>query len=271
MTPFMKKRNSQSLIVSCGDLAGKLGYRSIEEPVDTKVRRVMLLLLVAIVLAGLSVTARPQSAHDSGDSSSVVASTPSGQLDLTYVRPTQRIMARNYAFDAFGPYPIAGAAIIAGINQESNAPPEWDQGVAGYSRRFGSDYGIAMVATTTRYWLSEAFKEDAMYYRCECRGFLPRLNHALISTFTARRGEDGHRVFSIPALIAPYAGSMTAVYAWYPNRYGAKDAFRTGSYSLLIYAGNNVSLEFLYSGPHSLLYRMHLNNAHGSPDIGPNK
>ena len=52
---------------------------------------------------------------------------------------------------------------------------------------------------------------------------------------------------------------------------GAKDAFRTGSYSLLIYAGNNVSLEFLYSGPHSLLYRMHLNNAHGSPDIGPNK
>jgi len=28
--------------------------------------------------------------------------------------------------------------------------------------------------------------------------------------------------------------------------------------------GGNISLEFFYSGPHSLLNRMHLNNAHGS-------
>ena len=179
-------------------------------------------------------------------------------------------MVRNYVFDAFGPYPVAGAAIIAGIHQASNAPPEWKQGVEGYSKRFGSDYGIALVATTTRYGLSEALKEDAMYYRCECRGVFPRLSHALISTLTARRGDDGHRVFSFPALVAPYAGSMTAVYGWYPDRYGAKDAFRTGNYSLLVYAGGNVALEFLYSGPHSLLSRMHLNNAHGSPEPGPN-
>jgi hypothetical protein len=53
--------------------------------------------------------------------------------------------------------------------------------------------------------------------------------HALISTLTARRGEDGHRVFSIAALVGPYAGTMTAIYGWYPNRYGAKDAFRTGT------------------------------------------
>ena len=270
MTPSMERRNSQSLLVSCGDLAGRLGFRSIKEPIDTKVRRVMLLLLVAVVLAGLSVTARPQSPINSENSSGTGASTTAPQLDLTYARPTQRIMARNFAFDAFGPYPIAGAAIIAGINQESNAPPEWNQGLKGYSRRLESDYGIAVVTTTTRYGLSEAFKEDAMYYRYECRGFLPRLNHALISTFTARRGEDGYRVFSFPALVAPYAGSITAVYAWYPNRYGAKDAFRTGNYSLLVYAGGNVTLEYLYSGPHSLLHRVLLNNAHGSPDKGPN-
>jgi hypothetical protein len=270
LTPFMEKRNSQSLLVSCGDLAGRLGFRSIKEPVETKVRRVMLLLLVAVVLAGLSVTARPQSPINSENSSSTGASTTAPQLDLVYVRPTQRIMARNFAFDAFGPYPIAGAAIIAGINQESNAPPEWNQGLKGYGRRLGSDYGIAVVTTTTRYGLSEAFKEDAMYYRYECRGFLPRLNHALISTFTARRGDDGHRVFSIPALVGPYAGSMTAIYGWYPSRYGPKDAFRTGNYSLLVYAGGNVALEFLYSGPHSLLHRMHMNNAHGSPEPGPN-
>ena len=179
-------------------------------------------------------------------------------------------MIKNYLFDAFGPYPIVGAAGAAGINQFTNSPPEWNQGAKGYAKRFGSNYGIAAVSTTTRYALSEAFKQDTMYYRCECGGALHRLSYALISTFTARRGDDGHRVFSFPALVAPYAGSMTAVYGWYPSRFGAKDAFRTGSYSLLAYAGGNVALEFLYSGPHSLLTRMHLNNAHGSPEPGPN-
>jgi hypothetical protein len=92
----------------------------------------------------------------------------------------------------------------------------------------------------------------------------------VISTFIARRGEDGHRVFSFPALVAPYAGTMTAVYGWYPDRYNAKDAFRMGNYSLLGYVAGNVALEFLYSGPHSLLHRMHLNNGHGAPDPGSN-
>ena len=44
-----------------------------------------------------------------------------------------------------------------------------------------------------------------------------------------------------------------------------------GNYSLLVYAGENIALEFLYSGPHSLLSRMHLNNTHGAPDQGPNR
>ena len=271
MTPFMDKQNSQPMLVSCGHLAGRLGYRPIKKPVDTKLRRVMLLLLVAVLLAGLSVTARPQSLINSETSSSTGASTTALQPDQAYLRPTERIMAINYVFDGFGPYPIFGAGFTAGINQLGNSPPEWNQGVEGYSKRFGSDLGIAAVATTTRYGLAEAFREDTLYYRCECRGVFPRLSHAVISTLTARRGEDGHRVFSFPALVAPYAGSMTAVYAWYPNRYGAKDAFRIGNYSMLAYVGENVSLEFFYSGPHSLLHRMHLNNAHGSPDKGPNK
>jgi hypothetical protein len=43
-----------------------------------------------------------------------------------------------------------------------------------------------------------------------------------------------------------------------------------GNYSLLAYAGGNLSLEFFYSGPHSLMARMHLNNRHAAPDPGPN-
>lgn len=236
-----------------------------------KASQVLFLLLVTRALAGFPVKSSSQELPDSPGSSLTAAGKTPVRVDLAYERPTQATKVKNFVFDAFGPYPVVGAGFAAGINQATNTPPEWNQGVEGYAKRFGSDYGIAAVSTTTRYALSEAFKEDALYYRCDCRGALPRLSHAIISTLTARRGEDGHRVFSFPALVGPYAGSMTAIYGWYPNRYGAKDAFRTGSYSLLVYMGGNVALEFFYSGPHSLLSRMHLNNAHGSPVQGPNR
>ena len=93
----------------------------------------------------------------------------------------------------------------------------------------------------------------------------------MISALTARQGNDGHSVFSFPALIAPYAGTMTAVYAWYPGRYNGKDAFRMGNYTMLGYVGANVGLEFFFSGPHSLLSRMHLNSAQATaPSSGAN-
>jgi hypothetical protein len=117
---------------------------------------------------------------------------------------------------------------------------------------------------------AEAFKEDGLCYRCECKSVFRRLGHAVISTFTARRGQDGHGVFSIPALVAPYAGTMTAVYGWYPGRSDVMDALRMGTYSLLAYVSGNIAPKFLYSGPHSLLSRMHLNNAHGAPELGSN-
>jgi hypothetical protein len=156
------------------------------------------------------------------------------------------------------------------VNQWTNSPPEWHQGAEGYAKRFGSNFGMAATATTTRYALSEALKEDTLYYRCECSGVFKRLRHAVLSTVTARHGKDGHRTFSISAIAAPYAGSTVAVYGWYPRRYGAKDVLRQGNYNLLAFVGGNVALEFLYSGPHSLLSRVHLNNGHGSPDPGPN-
>lgn len=240
-----------------------------------KMRQIMLLLLLIAALAALPVLAKAQSLVNSRDSSSSTVdfsvSTASPQPDLTYMRPPQATKLRNYFFDAFGPYPIVGAGIAAGINQADRTPPEWGQGARGYSKRFRSDFGIAAVTTTTRYGLSQAFHEDTLYYRCECKGVFRRLSHAVISTFTARRGEDGHRVFSFPDLVAPYAGTMTAVYGWYPGRYNCKDGFRMGNYSLLGYVGGNIALEFLYSGPHSWLSRMHLNNSHGAPNPGSNR
>jgi hypothetical protein len=220
-----------------------------------KMRQAMLVLLAVAVLP---VLVKAQSLADSG---TVVVPVQTALPNLTYTPPTEKTKLHNYLFDTFGPYPIVGAAFVAGINQAYNTPPEWKQGAEAYGKRFGSNFAIAAVSTTTRYALAEALREDTLYYRCECNGFFPRLSHALISTLTARRGEDGHRVFSFPALVAPYAGTMTAVYAWYPSRYDAKDAFRMGNYLQLGNVGANISSEFFYGGHHSLLSRMHLTGA----------
>lgn len=229
-----------------------------------KSRRTMLLLLA---VPAMSLFASAQSLAVPADSSSTDAATVPARRAFSYSRPTGEIKLRNYLFDAFGPYPIGISVAAAGIDQADNAPPEWKQGVAGYSRRFASDFSTAAITTTTRYALAQVFREDTLYYRCECKGFFPRLNHAVISTFTGRHGEDGHRVFSFPALVAPYAGTMTAVYGWYPRRYDVMDGFRMGNYSLLGYVAENVGLEFIYSGPHSLLSRMHLNDRHRAPEL----
>jgi hypothetical protein len=219
------------------------------------------LFTLITALGAFAPVGRAQLIADAASSSSKTASAPSGttrpQLNLTYVRPTERAKVRSYFFDTFGPYPIAGAAILGGINQADKTPPEWGGSTAAYGERVGSDFGIAMITTTTRYALAEAFREDTLYYRCECNGVLRRLGHAVISTVTARRGENGDRHLSFPALVAPYAGSMTAVYGWYPDRYGVKDGMRMGNYALLAFVGGNIAREFIYGGPHTLFGRAH--------------
>jgi len=201
----------------------------------------------------------------------LAASSSATAPDLPYLRPTQRATIRNYAVDTFGLYPIVGAAVTAGINQYTKSPPEWNQGAEGYAKRFGSDFGIDAVQTTARYGLGEVLREDTMYYRCACRGVFPRMSHAMFSTFTARSGTDGHRVFSIPVLVAPYAGSMAAVYGWYPDRFGAKDGLRIGSYNLLAYIGGDAIHEFFHIGRRSMMFhaRLKATDSYPSDELKP--
>jgi|SRR5580658_9352476 hypothetical protein len=226
-----------------------------------KMLRFVASLLAITGLGTIAPGDRAQSSVGSSVSSSSADNGPSAttnpQPRFVYSRPTEKMKLRSYFFDTFGPYPIFGAALIAGINQADKTPPEWGQGAEAYGQRFGSNFAIAAVTTTTRYALAEAFREDTVYYRCECSGVFRRLRHALISSVTARRGEDGHTHLSLSAIIAPYAGTMTAVYGWYPERYGPKDALRMGNYNLLAFAGENVALEFIYGGPHTLFSRIH--------------
>jgi len=143
--------------------------------------------------------------------------------------------------------PLSGIAYSPDVGMDYYI---WGLQVAGVGTTLS---GINLVATSARYGLAEILREDTIYYRCECSGFFPRLSHAVISTVTARRGNDGHRFISFSNIAAPYAGTETATLGWYPSRYNAMDGFRMGNYLLGTYAGLNVLKEFVYGGPHTLI------------------
>jgi len=241
-----------------------------------KMRLTLLMSFVcsfAIIL--LSVPVSAQSGAGAGTSSSQQQTTPPPQQPSSqggiisrrvanvqpgqpYQRPTEKDKLHGYLFDTFGPYPIISAVATAGIQQARNKPPDWGQGWDAYGVRVASDFGVNLVTQTTRYTLAELFREDTLYYRCECSGFGHRLGHALISTVTARRGDDGHRTFSFSALAAPYAGTEAAALLWYPSRFDASDGFRMGNINLAEQAAINVANEFIYGGPHTLLGKHHV-------------
>ncbi|HEX4032578.1 MAG TPA: hypothetical protein VHX20_19605 [Terracidiphilus sp.] len=198
--------------------------------------------------------------------------TPSGRV-VDYVQPSRQQKLSNYLNEAFGPYPIITTNVVAGWHQARHNPPDWREGWAGYGQRYASDFGNSVVNITTRYALARAFDEDTLYYRCTCKGVMPRLRHSIVATVFLHQGADGHRAFALPVIAAPYVANLVAVYAWYPSRYDAKDAFRMGNFGLLSYFAGNVSLEFLSPLLHakrsSWITRWHLDNRHLAPEREP--
>jgi hypothetical protein len=57
---------------------------------------------------------------------------------------------------------------------------------------------------------------DYHYQFCECHGFGPRVQHALLETFTDRRA-DGSRALSVPRIAGTYAGEFAGL-AWEHDR-----------------------------------------------------
>ena len=167
-----------------------------------------------------------------------------GDKGRPYLFPDGKQQFRNYLYYTFGPPALISTAIGAVLDQNKPAPPEWDSGAQGYGERYGWRFGMNIVTQTTEYSLGALMHEDVAFHRCRCSGFLPRSAHAVISTLAAKTA-GGQTVFSVPALVSPYAGSFTAVNAWYPSRYEASDAIRIGSISFAYKVAGNLIGEFI--------------------------
>ena len=75
-----------------------------------------------------------------------------------------------------------------------------------------------VVGVSVRHGLAAAMHVSTkyQYQLCGCRGFGPRLAHALVETFTDRR-DDGGRSVAAPRMAASYAESFTGL-AWRHDR-----------------------------------------------------
>jgi hypothetical protein len=197
--------------------------------------------IVAALLIATSVAAHSQSTSSPQPAPAPVAGYVANPA--TYTFPNSHQQFRNYLYSTFGPPAFIASAIGAGLDQRKPAPPEWDSGAQGYAERYGWRFGMRLVSQTAEYSLGALTHEDVTYHRCACAGLLPRTTHAFVSTLTARTS-SGRTIFSVPALVSPYAGSFTAVNAWYPARYEPADALRIGSMSFVFKAAGNLVGEF---------------------------
>jgi hypothetical protein len=164
--------------------------------------------------------------------------------DSTYVFPTHGERFKRYVNSTVGPFRLARTAVSAGLDQWSDSPEEWGQGMKGYGKRYASGLGRNAIQQTITYGLDEALNLDTGFQRSRREGFLPRLKDALLQNVTSRT-RSGKRVISAPRFVGVYSGAVIASETWYPERYSYKDGLRSGTSTILTGFGINLIREFV--------------------------
>jgi hypothetical protein len=124
---------------------------------------------------------------------------------------------------------IFGSAFFAGVAQLRDDPPEFEQGTAGYFRRFGTRYAQGVAKTTGESLAAAFFSEDPRYHPSPGKGFWTRFGRAASSLAVAQH-LNGSRWPAISKAVGA-ASSGTVGLAWYPDRLNTPGQVlaRTGS------------------------------------------
>jgi len=109
-------------------------------------------------------------------------------------------------------------------------PKGWDQGSTGWATRLGSNYGRRLIRNTIELGASEVLREDMRYRPSTVRGIEPRVQHAVISAFTA--SVNGRRRPAYGMLVALTATAFISS-VWQPRRVCAGHVMLGVTFSLL--------------------------------------
>jgi hypothetical protein len=163
-----------------------------------------------IVTAGLAIGAGGMSAQ------SPAAAAPAIDRQVQPIRVTaENVRLNHYLHELAGPQAfirVVGGGLIAHLRDQPGAR----DGADDLTRRIASKAGQAAVQVSVRHGLAALMNRSTDYQPCECRGFGPLVEHALLETFTDR-GADGTRAFSVPRVAGAYAGGFSQL-AWERDR-----------------------------------------------------
>lgn len=106
------------------------------------------------------------------------------------------------------------AGLSAGIDQWKDNPSEWEQGAAGYGKRFANILGQYSIQRTVTFGLGSVLHEDNRYFNSGKEGVWSRTGYAVASGILARH-DDGSRHISISQLGGVAAGAFLSRF-WQP-------------------------------------------------------
>jgi hypothetical protein len=148
----------------------------------------------------------------------------------------ENVRLNNYLHDLAGPRALVGV-VGGGLLQElrQNDGTELEERIASRATQHAAEVSV-------RHGLAALMHRstDYHYQFCECHGFGPRVQHALLETFTDRRA-DGSRALSVPRIAGTYAGDFAGL-AWEHDR-SAGDVAAGATLSLGFSALFNIARE----------------------------
>lgn len=148
---------------------------------------------------------------------------------------TQQERTHIYLKTMINPLGYIKAGLSAGIDQWNDKPVEWEQGAAGYGKRYLNIMGQYSIQRTMTFGLSSILHEDNRYFNSGKEHFWSRTGYALESGLLARH-DDGSRHVSISQLGGVAAGAFLSR-LWQPP---SEHAAGNGAVSFGISMGSNI-------------------------------
>lgn len=136
------------------------------------------------------------------------------------------------------------AATSAGFDQWGDKPQEWQQGVAGYGKRFANILGQYSIQRSVTFVLSSGLREDNRYFNSGEKGVWRRTQYALASGLLARH-DDGSRHFSVSQVAGVAAGAFMSRLWQPPSQHSPGDAAVSFGITMASNIGFSVVKEFL--------------------------
>ena len=168
-----------------------------------------------------------------------------GTMKASEFRPlTPQERTSIYLKTMVNPLGYIKAGFSAGIDHWKDKPSEWEQGAAGYGKRFANVVGQYSIQRTVTFGLASALHEDNRYFNSGEKGIWSRIGYAVSSGILAR-SNNGNRHLSASQIGGVAAGAFLSRFWQPPSQQSAGDGAVSFGITMASNMGFSVVKEFL--------------------------